>query len=70
MLLAIYIAVALLSMYVSVVQCRRNPDTRKVAPETLGGVILLAAVFWPFTLGFSLTSAVFGFIGRAVQSQK
>ena len=68
--LAIYIAVALLSMYVSVDYCRKNPDTRKVAPETLGGVILLGAVFWPFTLGFSLVGAAFGLIGRAVQNQK
>jgi hypothetical protein len=70
MLLAIYVAIALLSVAVSADYCRKNPDTRKVAPETLGGVILLAAVFWPFVVGFSITSAVFGFIGRAVQSQK
>jgi len=68
--IAIYVAIALLSVYVSADYCRKNPDTRKVAPETLGGVILLAAVFWPFVVAFSLTSAAFGFIGRAVQSQK
>jgi len=68
--IAIYVAIALLSVYVSADYCRKNPDTRKVAPETLGGVILLSAVFWPFVVAFSLTSAAFGFIGRAVQSQK
>jgi len=67
--IAIYVAIALLSVYVSVDYCRKNPDTRKVAPETLGGVILLAAVFWPFVLAFSLVGAFFGFIGRAVQSR-
>jgi len=68
--LATYIAIGLLSMYVSVVQCRSNPDAQHIAPETLGVVIVLAAVFWPFLITFRLTLAAFGFIGRAVQNQK
>jgi len=34
--IAIYVAIALLSVYVSADYCRKNPDTRKVAPEALG----------------------------------
>jgi hypothetical protein len=70
LLLAVYVAIGILSVYVSIVQCRSNPDAQNFAPETVGAVIFLAAVFWPFALGFHLTSGFFGLIGRAVQSQK
>jgi hypothetical protein len=69
LLLAVYVAIGILSVYVSIVQSRKSQEVQELEPEVIGVVIVMAAVFWPWLVAFRVTKFFFAAIGRAVQSR-